>query len=395
MQREIGDQSGIATSLTNLAVMLNESIGRPDAALPLLREALQIRRGTSDKSGEALVLNNIGSVYLAKAQYADAQTYFERALELREKLNVPQQLADTIHNLAESLSKMGRYDDALAQYVRALDMRRQVGDRRSAAMESYSIGMIFDYQARYGAAVKSKESALATFRELKRRDMWLPEILGGYGASLSASGRTQEAEQPLDEAMRVARELNNPTLIAQAARFQADRLYLRGELDAAKRAAADAVQAAGTASDRGLALAAQAEAAIIDAAVSPTKANAARLASLAEQADTLGLPYLAVDCAIRRAAAAGKSADAAVARREIDRALARAEALGFRLLTAQAHYVRGELLRGTGDAGAAAEYTAALRILEEIRAEDGNHDVLKRADFAAMHADCVRWSKGA
>ena len=53
-----------------------------------MREALQLRREVGNPAGEALVLNNIGNVYLAKGDYAEAQTYFERTLELREKANV-------------------------------------------------------------------------------------------------------------------------------------------------------------------------------------------------------------------------------------------------------------------------------------------------------------------
>ena len=119
LQREIGDKAGISTTLVNLAALLNENLGRPDDALPLLREALQIRRDVGNQNGEALVLNNIGSVYLAKGQYSEAQTYFERALELREKAKVPNEIADTLHNLAETLSKMGRYDQALARSTSA------------------------------------------------------------------------------------------------------------------------------------------------------------------------------------------------------------------------------------------------------------------------------------
>ena len=107
LQREIGDQAGISTSLVNLAALINEDLGRPDDALPLLREALQVRRDVGNTNGEALVLNNIGSVYDGKGQYSEAQTYFERALELREKTKVPREIADTLHNLAETLSKEG------------------------------------------------------------------------------------------------------------------------------------------------------------------------------------------------------------------------------------------------------------------------------------------------
>ena len=67
--------------------------------------------------------------------------------------------------------------------------------------------------------------------------------------------------------------------------------------------------------------------------------------------------------------------------------------MGFRLLRAKALYLRGEILRLANDSRARAEYGSALRLLEEIKGEDGNQQVLTRADLAAMHADCLRWSK--
>ena len=41
-------------------------------------------------------------------------TYFERALPIREKVNVPGETADTLHNLAEAAVKMGQDDKATA-----------------------------------------------------------------------------------------------------------------------------------------------------------------------------------------------------------------------------------------------------------------------------------------
>ena len=177
LQREIGDKSGTSLTLINLGDLLNETLGRPDEALPRFREALSLTREEGDRSGEALALNNIGVAYLAKGEFSEAQTYFERALDIREQQKVPQEIADTLHNLGETLGRMGKYDQALARYLKALDARRADGDARTAAMESYSIGTIFDYQGRYGAAVKSKGEALQAFRDLKQRDVWFGEIL--------------------------------------------------------------------------------------------------------------------------------------------------------------------------------------------------------------------------
>ena len=235
LQREISDKAGQSVTLLNLAVLFNETLGRPDDALPLMREALQLRRDLGNPAAVALVLNNIGNVYLAKGEFSEAQTNFERALEIREKANVPEDLADTLHNLGETLARMGRYDQALTRYHRALELRRSANDKSGAAIESYGIGTIFDAQGRYGAAVKSKDEALAAYRETKQRDLWLAEILGGSGASMSLAGRLADADARLTEAMTVARELNNTNLIAQTLKFQADRLYYAGDIKGAVR----------------------------------------------------------------------------------------------------------------------------------------------------------------
>jgi eukaryotic-like serine/threonine-protein kinase len=392
--REIGDKGGVASTLTNLGSLLNETLGRPDEALPYFQEALQLRRELGNSAGEALSLNNIGVLYQSKGQYADAQTHFELALQIREKANNPRDMADTVHNLAETLLKRGRYDQSLAQYVRALDYRRKAGDRRGAAVESYSIGTIFDNQGRYGAAIKSKEEALTAFRDLKQRDMWLGEILSGYGNSLALSGRFADADKPLDEAMTVGRELQNSSVIVQTQRFQADRLFYSGDAKAAAARAAEAVQSAAKASDRSLGLLAQASAANVAVTSQPTKALAARLATLAQDADSGGLKSLSVDYSLLRVDALIKLRDYSTAREEASRAVAKSDALGLRLLVAKARYLRGTALRLSNDAASASDYAFALRLLDEIKGEDGNQNVLKRADLAAMYADCQRYSKG-
>ena len=72
--------------------------------------------------------------------------------------------------------------------MRALDLRRSINDTRGAAIESYSLGTLFDYQGRFGAAVNSKQSALKTFRDLKDRTFWMAEMLGGYAEALTLAG---------------------------------------------------------------------------------------------------------------------------------------------------------------------------------------------------------------
>jgi hypothetical protein len=193
--------------------------------------------------------------------------------------------------------------------------------------------------------------------------------------------------------MAVALELKNPALIAQTARFQADRLYYKGDPRAAQTQAQKAAEEAARASDRSLTLLAQTQVTMIASALQPTPALASRLATLALDADTAGLKALSVECALYRVEALLKLGSRPAARQEVDRALAKAETFGFRLLLAKAHYLRAEVLAAGKDAAARRDYASALRLLNELKADDGNQNVLARADLAAVYAASEKGAK--
>ena len=152
---------------------------------------------------DALYLNNIGNTYLFKGDYDNARSYFEQALQLREKINVPGDIATTLHNLAEVNTKSGQYEQALSQYMRALDLYRNAGDKQGTAIESYSLGTIFEDQGRYGSAESSKKQALQNFREVKENSFWMGEALSGYGNALSEIGRFDEGAKTLARGARL------------------------------------------------------------------------------------------------------------------------------------------------------------------------------------------------
>ncbi len=49
--------------------------------------------------------------------------------------------------------------------MRALELSRQVGDARQTALLLHQIGLVFEYQGRFGAAVKSMQESTKTFRD--------------------------------------------------------------------------------------------------------------------------------------------------------------------------------------------------------------------------------------
>jgi tetratricopeptide (TPR) repeat protein len=333
-------------------------------------------------------------VYLTNGQLENALTYFQQALQLREKLKVPGQIADTVYNLGQTNAKLGQYDQALTQYLRALDLYRSGGDKRGAAINSYSMGSLFGRQGRYGAAISSEEEALKTFRELNDRSSMMADILSGYGRALTDAGRPDEAKKALDEALSLARELKSQPEVAQTLNIQGDNAFYRGDFKAARALYGQALQAASHTKDRDKVLESKIGLAKITISEGRSREAISSLQSLAQEANTLGSKYLSVECSVDLAEALVNSKDYSHARQEVEPALGKAEKLGLRTLLARAHYFLGAALRETGNGTeATGHYREALRLLDEIRKEAGAEKVIERSDLKPIYTESARWSQ--
>ena len=392
IRRDIGDKRGLGDTLLDLGNFYDDRANH-EQALNMYKEALQIERDIGDEGLQAICLNNIGAVYFEKSEYVDARTYYQQALQIQEKSHAPQDIVDGVHNLAETSLRMGRYDEAVKDYMRALELRRSMNDVRGAAIESYSLGTLFGYQGRFGAALASKQEALKTFRNLKDRTFWMAEILGGYGEALTLAGRGEEARPYLDEAMNLSRELKNDGMVAQTLGFQGDVFFYRGDPKTAQSYYERAVQIASPSSEREKVLIAKIEVAMAQVDEKHGSSAIGVLRSLAEQAETLGLKQMAVECSIYLGEALMQSRDFSHARQELERALLRADKLALKPLSTQAHYLLAKTLLSSGKGAEAQEhYHDALQLLDSMRQEDGGDKLLQRADFKAIYDEAVRGS---
>lgn len=392
IRREIGDKSGIADTLNDLANFYQDS-AQPDDALKLYKEALQIYRDLGDEAAQGMGLNNIGTSYLAQGQYEDALTYYQQALQLREKLKVPDDIAETVRNLAATNARLGQYDNALSQYLKALELWRNSGDKRGSAMNAYDMGGVFAYEGRFGAALNSRQDAVKTFQELKDRSYWMAEALSGYGESLAQAGREDEAQASFSDALTLARELKNESLVSQTQRFQGDAAAYRGDLKAARTFYEQALQSANRARDTEKVLLAKLALARNDAQQARPGAAIPVLRSLVQQAESQGLKYEAVQGSLDLGEALIAAKALAQARLDLERALTRTQKLGLKSLQARAEYLLATETRLSSHAAlSAVHYREALRLLDEIRKEAGNDKIMQRADFAAISADAGRWS---
>jgi serine/threonine protein kinase/tetratricopeptide (TPR) repeat protein len=391
IRREIGDRAGLGDTLIDIGNFYDDR-GEHDQALKMYKEGLQVERDIGNEGLEAICLNNIGAVYFEQGQYEDARTYYQQSLQLREKANAPQDIVESVHNLAETSVRMGQYDQAVSQYMRALDLRRSLQDKRGAAIESYTLGMMFDDQGRFGAAINSKQDAFKTFQDLKDKTYWMAEIESGYAEGLILAGRGNEAESYLKDALSLARELKNDGLVSQTLTFEGDAAYYRGDSKSARPLYEQALQAASRSKEPDRILTAKLNLGKTASESPATQINSLR--QLAQQADERGVPSISVEGSILMGEAMIRNRDNARARQELERALLRADQIGLKPLSAQAHFRIGMILHESSNKVEALQhFSSALQLLDSMRQEKGAEKILERSDLRAIHDDALRLSQ--
>jgi serine/threonine protein kinase/tetratricopeptide (TPR) repeat protein len=395
MRREIGDKRGLGDTLIDMGNFYDDR-GDHDQALKMYKEGLQVLRDIGEESLQATCLNNIGAVYFEKAQYEDARTYYQQALQLREKTKVPGEIVQTVQNLADTAVRMGQYDQALPQYMRALELWRSANDTKGAAITAYTLGVMFGYQGRFGAAVNSMQDAFKTFQDQKDKTITTAEIAGGYGESLILAGRGEEAKTPLNDALNLSRELKNDGVLSQNLVFQGDLPYYSGDLKSARALYEQALTAANRSKEPERILLAKVGLAKIAAQEEPKQQTIINLRQLIEQADELGLQNVSVACSLSIAEAMIHNHDNAHAQQELERALLRADKIGLKPQSAKAHYLLGNTLR-TADNQAESQrhYRDAVQLLDSMRQEAGADKILQRSDFKTMYEEATHWSQAA
>lgn len=382
---DIGDRSGAARVLLGLGD-IHKRRGQYDKALEVFKASLQTLRELGDKRLESVCLDFIGGTYLERGDYADGQTYLELALTAREQLGDKALISETVHNLGELDLRKGRYDKAIDHYLRALELSREGGDDLGAAIESHSLGRVFGYQGRLGAAARATEDAVQSLRKAGEGGFWQAAVLSGRGNALNRIGRFDEARKSLDDALALARQLEIPTLVAQTLTLIGEGHFYQGDLERSRAPLEEALRVASEQKDETLVLPARVDLAKLEASEATGEAVIENLKGLAEKAQTLGLKYYWAECSISMAEVLLRAKRYPEARETLEGALRGAAHSGLRIHVARIRYLLGEAYRLEGN-GAESDrhYREAVRLLEEIRQEAGTKDVLKRDDLSAIH----------
>src|SRR5271166_2698320 len=387
IQREINDKKGLLTSLINLGKFYDDH-EKFDDALKTNNEALQLARELQRQPEESQLLNNIGSNYNNKGEYQAALTYFQQSYDVRDRLKLPD-ATESLRNWAEMNFKLGEYGTAQSQFLKAIEASRAANDRVMLALSSRTMGELFAAQGKYDAALSSLKEAVDGLKEIGDQTWYSVETLAAYGDVLSVVGRGEEGQTYIDEALQRAVKVKANLSTAEALNSLGDSYFYRRQYALARPQYDKARQMVGKSAVSDQALRARIGLSRVDLAQGRASTAAPELKRVMQEASAKGLKALSVDASIFYAEALLATNHAEEARQQLETALGQAEKLGLLLKRARAEYLMGNAVIKTGKPKEAPlHYQEATRLLESIvKNEKSAGHILDRPDLKAIYSE--------
>lgn len=125
------------------------------AAENFLHRSLQIREELGDLVGIASALNNLGNLCSDRGGYEEAEEFFRRSFEMRAKIGHTEGMSATLVNRGNVAFNLGRYDGASQHYQQALALAERIGNAHTVAIARLNLG-------RTQLCQRDKKKALAT-----------------------------------------------------------------------------------------------------------------------------------------------------------------------------------------------------------------------------------------
>ncbi|HLG13982.1 MAG TPA: tetratricopeptide repeat protein [Blastocatellia bacterium] len=203
--------------LTREAVDLRQT-GDLKSAIAKYHEALHAYEQTADRAGEAQASTNIGAIYLGQGKYADAEPFYRRALDIREKTQRPDSpnLASSLNQLALVYYYQGKYAAAEPLFTRAIDIyKSSLGPSHPyVATTLNNLANLYRNQgtpASYAKAELLYEDAIAIRKKVLRPDD--PEIAtnqAGLARLYSRQGKYEKAAPLFEDVLRTREKVFGP-----------------------------------------------------------------------------------------------------------------------------------------------------------------------------------------
>jgi len=201
--RQNDDPNGAAHALTDLGVALIQ-LGRTDAAIEHLQQALELFRQDGDVTGQARVHNNLGMAAEQSGIFLDASDHYRQAMVLHRQMGNRAGEAGALRNLGMIEGRSGRYEAATEAFTQVLPLVREIGHRNGEAGALNGLGEVEMRSGQFGPAAEHLQQSLALFRELGQH-LGEADSLQSLGRLHTLLGQPAQAEEHYQQSLTICR----------------------------------------------------------------------------------------------------------------------------------------------------------------------------------------------
>lgn len=206
--------------------------GNYEEANTYLEQALQAFGLQADTAGLFSTYANLGNLYFRQGEYDTAQEYFSRSLQFGKSLTQTATHAQIASNLGLTYMNLGNYKAGIATLNEQLERTEAQQDRQGMANLLTNLGIIYYEKGDYDQALQCYEKGLAFSQELGNK-MLTSIALGCIGSVYERKGDFDKAMELYVNDLALCEELGDKQGIAISLGLLGGLHTVMGEFDQA------------------------------------------------------------------------------------------------------------------------------------------------------------------
>jgi tetratricopeptide (TPR) repeat protein len=189
--------------------------GDYDRADAEYKVALDEAAACGDQRREGIVFYAMANLERVRGNPAEACRLGERAVEQAERIGDRRGLAHATTNLALALDALGESGRSIELHRRSLALKQELRDPQGESNSLHNLAGLCRFEGKLAEGLGYAKQALRIKRGISDIARLAP-VLVGYGSLLADCGRTKEARERLEEAIRVAEETGEEDWVMRA-----------------------------------------------------------------------------------------------------------------------------------------------------------------------------------
>ncbi len=172
--------------------------GDTEGSLEYYVRSLELFRSCGDLSGEAMVLNNMHTIYSARGDYRKSLDVMLETERIYTQTGEQLGIAIACYNIAMTYMIMKRKEEALPYFHRYMEISDRISNELAGVYGNFGLGSLWNSEGDVEKAIRHLHKALEISNQLGSREMEAATMIT-LTQILAEAGRSQEARDQLRE----------------------------------------------------------------------------------------------------------------------------------------------------------------------------------------------------